>query len=171
MVQAIMAGRKTQTRRIVKPQPHDRIEDVGGFYPVDENGDYSDKSKHYANGNHFLRGFVKDFSPFGQPGDHLWVRETFYIDECDCQPFYKVSEEHPEIFKWTPSIHMPRWASRITLEITNVRVERLQDIKRDDAIKEGLIHVAGQIEAHWWNAKLSRTRIADRLERHVRRSY
>jgi hypothetical protein len=67
------------------------------------------------------------------------VRETFCLDEGDQQPFYRATEGHPEIFpKWRPSIFMPRWASRITLEITSVRVERLGEITEEDAEKEGI---------------------------------
>lgn len=92
----------------------------------------------------------------GQPGDRLWVRETWQhlhnegqkADEfeqwqqnsIDC--FYLADESSPNnkpmSGRWRPSIHMPRWASRITLEITDVRVERLQDISNEDAVAEGI---------------------------------
>jgi len=90
--------------------------------------------------------------PHGQPGDRLYVRETWSSDEDDLEYakaqhedvmggspiFYFATEAHPEIFpKWRPSIHMPRWASRITLEIVSVRVERLQDISDGDVAAEG----------------------------------
>ena len=89
--------------------------------------------------------------PYGQPGDRLWVRETHYIDE-GSQYFYRATggySQHKEIDEahgnaplvwagpWKPSIFMPRRASRITLEIVNVHVERLQDISEADAIAEG----------------------------------
>jgi hypothetical protein len=80
--------------------------------------------------------------PFGQPGDHLWVRETFCADWCD-HVIYKAddgsakSAGYPKEPKWRPSIHMPRWASRITLEIVTVRVERVQEISLEDVMDEG----------------------------------
>jgi len=87
---------------------------------------------------------------FGKPGDRLWVRETWarYQNDPDIEGLkdyfpviYKASYEDPDDFEgpWKPSIHMPRAASRLTLEITEVRVERLQDISTEDSIAEGLI--------------------------------
>ena len=103
MVRAILSGAKTQTRRIIKPQPIDSADDPIGAYTVD--------------GGRSWR------CPHGRPGDRLWVREAFIHEPAD--------------YCWKPSIHMPRWASRITLEITDVRVERLQDISEADAVAEG----------------------------------
>lgn len=138
MVRAILEGRKTQTRRIVKPQP-DRI--IGKYPAIDDFGDL--EAIH---------------CPYGQPGDRLWVRETwainhnwdsFYPDTDmtfeDMGLFYR-SDENTErdTFgfgshgKWRPSIHMPRAASRILLEVQDVRIERLQDISENDAIAEGV---------------------------------
>ncbi len=92
------------------------------------------------------RDFVQ--CPFGTVGDRLWVREAWQAVDADCRvvsgrleqnqypnAFYKADGPNP--CKWRPSIHMPRWASRITLEITGVRVERLNDISEADAIAEG----------------------------------
>ena len=94
MVKAIIENRKTMTRRIVKPQP-DRIVD----------------GKPYWN----IGGFRDWWEPWGRVGDRLWVRETWAFDTDDLyNPYYKADEDHPEICKWKPSIHMPRWASRIT---------------------------------------------------------
>ncbi|MEQ2025370.1 hypothetical protein ABLB84_06175 [Xenorhabdus szentirmaii] len=84
--------------------------------------------------------------PQGNIGDHLWVRETFQFGLCTKSTLAYRATHKPEDLedgwwepiKWHPSIHMPRWASRITLEITNVRVERLQDISEQDAISEGM---------------------------------
>jgi hypothetical protein len=112
MVRALLAGTKTQTRRIVKPQPV-------------TSGDRDT----------FL-------CPYGQPGDLLWVRETHYVasagyrDGRDRVIWYRATEPEAPC-SWTPSIHMPRWASRITLRITGVRVERLNDISNEDAAAEG----------------------------------
>ncbi len=82
--------------------------------------------------------------PYGQVGDRLWVRETHYLcvdadQKLRGDTVYKASEANPDICKgeWRPSIHMPRWASRILLEITEVRVERVQEISEEDAVAEG----------------------------------
>jgi hypothetical protein len=90
--------------------------------------------------------------PYGQPGGRLWVWETWMLEGADDRPpgmewdrraiFKATNPEYGEYFKWRPSIHMPRWASRITLEITNVRVERLLSISRADARAEGA--------SPWW---------------------
>lgn len=81
--------------------------------------------------------------PYGQPGDRLWVRETWApVPSGPCRPdnpvMYAATVEKPHIWTWKPSIHMPRWASRITLEVTGVRVERLQDISNADCWAEGM---------------------------------
>lgn len=121
MVRALLAGTKTQTRRVVKPQP---VRD---------------------------RGVLLERCPYGAPGDLLWVRETFihepagYCWEASvsipCRPAITVyradSEGDSRGAGWSPSIHMPRWASRITLEITGVHVERVQEISEADAMAEG----------------------------------
>lgn len=74
--------------------------------------------------------------PYGQPGDRLWVRETFIADKGGV--IFRADEvAGREHYSWQPSIHMPRWASRITLEITAVRVERLQEISEEDSKAEG----------------------------------
>lgn len=77
--------------------------------------------------------------PFGKPGDRLWVRETFA--DIGCRLTFRADLEdgaHCSVTRWTPSLHMPRWASRILLEITAVRVERLQQITIGEICKEGL---------------------------------
>jgi hypothetical protein len=153
MVRAILEGCKTQTRRVVKPQFKRLIQQ--GW-----NGDkYAIETELlFRGGNQFIN------SPYGGIGDQLWVRETFYIDlipydrirlphdrpeEMDDSYIYyradgeccnQISEcDHDNgPAKWRPSIFMPRWASRITLEITDVRVERVQDIIAADAIAEGI---------------------------------
>lgn len=134
MVRAILDGTKTQTRRVVKTQPVD----------IDEDGPYTQVLKSvgpisFADRKHAV-------CPYGAVGDTLWVRETWFS-----APGYRAGDEHvapigfaadgkpphPSYSK-RPSIFMPRWASRITLEITDVRVERLQDISEEDARAEGL---------------------------------
>jgi hypothetical protein len=156
MVRAILEGRKTQTRRIVKPRGRNSL------FDVDENGapQWSD-SYILDPGNAEWR--MRD-NPFGVPGDRLWVRETWachyatddqrpgdidpvlwsvrYAADGHIRPAGSdCSEALPEQFtKTRPSIFMPRWASRITLEITEVRVERLNDCSEADALAEGVPH-------------------------------
>ncbi|GLY59315.1 phage-like protein [Pectobacterium carotovorum subsp. carotovorum] len=163
MVRAILDGRKTQTRRIIKPQPFDRsqyrrdhqIEIISGRA---ENGDEVDGLYAYTKST---GGTWDAKCPFGQPGDRLWVRETYSPDFANYYPnnrFWYASDNDrksdievvdgvrgiysPESdvhvpFRWRPSIHMPRYASRILLEITDVRVEKLKHILRDGIIAEG----------------------------------
>lgn len=144
MVRAILDGSKTQTRRVVKPMP-DADEHLrplalkhGGTYmwiakPVDET---------------IARERSRALTcPYGEPGDLLWVRETWSThisfdryapsELTHIRSFHYWSDGDATTGKKRASIHMPRWASRITLEITAVRVERLQDITQRDAIAEG----------------------------------
>ena len=143
MVQAILDGRKSMTRRVVKlPQwvwVHDESLDQFGFQTGNGYGDGG------IIGPNDLVGLISHY----QPGDILWVRETWakISDWSDVCPetgmfdgyIYKAdwpsSGEHP---KWRPSIFMPREAARIFLRVTNVRAERVQDITEDDAIAEGV---------------------------------
>lgn len=147
MVRAILAGTKTQTRRVVKPQPPSEVTSAGVM---------SAPGRGYDGEWSWLSGDPKDCDswgfvgeefrcPYGQPGDRLWVRETFYHHgACAC---YRADgwTDAPDVGyqvtpapKWTPSIHMPRWASRILLEIFSVRVERLQAISDADSVAEGI---------------------------------
>ncbi len=151
MVRAILDGTKTQTRRIVKPQPEVTSD---SDCRVKINGNH-----HTGPSDYLLKDVLPRFAcPYGQPGDRLWVRETtciapkfFAPPDQSCVPDYDgdlryvsyKADGHCEYamreykLKWTPSIHMPRWASRITLEIVSVRVERLQDITEECAKAEG----------------------------------
>ncbi|MDL8123512.1 hypothetical protein QS768_22810 [Escherichia coli] len=129
MVRAILGGDKTQTRRIVEEK----------FY-----------------GRAVAAELLAKHCPYGQPGDRIWVRETYRVHgkATDVATLvYRASVRNswteqthrvpvdvcnkPVSEKWTPSIHMPRWASRILLEITDVRVERLHDMSEADAKAEG----------------------------------
>ena len=164
MVRAILDGRKTQTRRVIKPQPPECTENGTPYtgwqkttLPCKEGFDitaFIDNPKYIGE------------CPHGKPGDRLWVREMWSGDYCYQKepPSQRVSvmtpdgpmlresiwywaDGQPEYGDWErprPSIHMPRWASRITLEITNVRVERVKDISEEDAVAEG---VHGEREA------------------------
>ena len=116
MVRAILDGRKTQTRRIVKQKHLPFLENITG---------------NFLDGKWDQRPF-----PYGKPGDRLWVRETFCYHDDLAMYLYKADDV--TCCKWKPSIHMPRIASRILLEVVNVRVERLNDISEEDAIAEGI---------------------------------
>jgi hypothetical protein len=163
MVRAILDGRKTMTRRLVKPQPV--FDEFGCWYPDED----SKKRKHYAQDNHFRKGLAIDFAKY-KPGDLIWVKETFCYTPIDmgCRSHkitYKADGSSIELLApndvtgpnirvsmnsdfadydrghygaWRSSIHMPRCASRITLEVLDVKVERLHDICEDDAINEGM---------------------------------
>ena len=130
MVRAILAGTKTQTRRAVKLKPWHQIEqrDDGTLWPWMYDDDRA--SDHWVP------------CPHGQPGDRLWVREAHMDLGACCLYRADANAEQERALaapgqRWRSSIHMPRWASRITLDITGVRVERLQDISEGDAEAEG----------------------------------
>ena len=176
MVRAILAGRKTQTRRKMKVQPYpDSIVTVEHFNQtvIDRHGDMQPGPEIF--GAHWDDGEYGCRCPYGDPGDLLWVRETWgRTTNVNDSPLWPGRAHIPmaggevvifaadggwqwcdgdgfatERSMWRPSIHMPRWASRITLRITDVRVERLQDIREDDARAEGcdpVIHEDGAID-------------------------
>lgn len=129
MVRAILDGRKTQTRRLVKhrqfsEEVHARAAHVGVRAALDELPTLP--------------------NVYGVPGDWLWVRETWAAtdltvwDRERASLRYRATHDLGPLDGWRPSIHMPRWASRITLEVTGVRVERLQGISEEDARAEGI---------------------------------
>ena len=136
MVRALLAGTKTQTRRIVKPQPpedrgHDHVDQSAGMF-------------RWWAGNHTLGLQHQAACPYGRPGDRLWVREAWARTAV-----YQASGQELVVYRegdnrtdyggpWKPSIHMFRRDSRILLEITEVRVERLQNISESDARAEGI---------------------------------
>lgn len=157
MVRAILEGRKTQTRRIVK-MPSDLIDRVQFV-----RAEFADKSTPGQCGAFWAMEGDGPVGPpisckYGQAGDRLWVRETWMedhsatTDEHGRLPIlYRATCLNHPAERWRPSIHMPRWASRIDLEVTGVRVERLQDISEADAIAEGLDRVndgAAQFGVH-----------------------
>lgn len=131
MVRAILDGRKTQTRRVVKPQPVDR---GGGSLSISY---AAGKMNHMGPAGFMLEKLAQYGCPYGKTGDLLWVRESFAKD-CDGYVYKATCPWWDGLVKKKPSIHMPRSASRITLEITDVRVERLQDISDEDALEEGV---------------------------------
>lgn len=152
MVRALLAGTKTQTRRIVKLQPPPIVDGV--YRPFTQEPDN-------------WQGFGRDSlihwygrCPYGVPGDTLWVREAHYLTDNGDEEYAVFAADpedvgahlsaiaalrahHPSAnwdshAKLRPSIHMPRWASRITLRVTDVRVERLHEISEADAEAEGV---------------------------------
>lgn len=148
MVRAILSGQKTQTRRVVKPQPPASVTLMDTYHhPKDDT--------HYCvwgwNGKEIVEDSDRVF-PYGQPGDRLWVRESICLHNHFAFPLGPKSmftgtgervwsyaaDNYGGHTQTRPSIHMPRWASRITLEITAVRVERLQQITNNDAQAEGV---------------------------------
>lgn len=143
MVRAILDGRKTQTRRIMAIQPeHSEL----GLRRVIDSKNGRDNGKYFWSQSDAcgLKARSKVFGcPYGEVGDRIWVRETwarYNIDQNSHDMAYRATtpDDWPEEGRWRPSIHMPRWASRITLEITGVRVERLNDISQEDAHAEGM---------------------------------
>ena len=148
MVRAILAGTKTQTRRVVKPVGDDDsfvLQDYGdGWWPY-----RSDDGESPMKGDNE----IPHACPYGHPGDRLWVRETWRVcggreyeyQQDRSQVMYRATHQEDgfplawESYVWRPSIFMPRWASRITLKVTGVRVERLQDISIADAMAEGVV--------------------------------
>lgn len=148
MVRAILDGRKTMTRRVVKQDLASGFDEPRGLSDIEAGYPFVECEDGYHS--------AKELCPYGQPSDHLWVRETFgYLQEPDeHEPiFYRADYSQNDIQtqilpKWKPSIFMPRWSSRITLEITSVRVERLQDISEEDARAEGVECVGKTREFH-----------------------
>ncbi|MER1063004.1 hypothetical protein AAA605_12405 [Pseudomonas aeruginosa] len=175
MVRAIIEGRKTVTRRVMKYQPHEDASVTVGNYNVtvvDRHGEQQPGPE--AFGAWWSDGERGCICPHGQPGDRLWVRETWTdVNLCGAPALaYRADEDIRDLMeepgflddrgafnyddprvkpypfacwyadldqaRWRPSIHMPRWASRILLEITAVRVERLQDISEEQALAEGV---------------------------------
>ena len=187
MVNAILEGRKTQTRRVVKPQP---VKRACGILAEPDDWIWPHKgAPHWrtvSNRQNGPVGYASE-SPYGQPGDHLWVRETWVellhtspatdepllcpgdkliehatrtpegrwhydgkviayratssVEFCDGDGFSGEYADKDDMPRWRSPIHMPRWASRITLEVTDVRVERLLSITEEDAISEGALLV------------------------------
>lgn len=143
MVQAILAGRKTQTRRAVKvPELNhsDFAKGNGGAY-LDGNG-FLSACTNQRPGVFFYAGDKKGRKircPYGVPGDRLWVREKWYVNPCgECVGYAADGEPVGHIYKPKPSIHLPRKFARITLELTDVRVQRVQEITEVDAVAEGM---------------------------------
>lgn len=178
MVRALLEDRKTQTRRVVKPQPYvngykftgqDILCHEDNLPPSAMLLDIGRGANRYTTSD--LEGWETS-CPFGVPGDLLWVRETWCgkanpesgivewnedghtypihyqadgddVVAVDDDGFKRFLDNGRAASPWKPSIHMPRWASRLTLKITEVRVLRLQEISAEDCIAEGLLRVTG----------------------------
>ena len=140
LVRAILSGQKTQTRRMVNPQPHeDRMHQSVDPPTRGSAGEWT-----WWAGNHTQGIYHSAKCPFGKPGDRIYVRETFANHPKFPQIAFRADGEEFEDAdgwlwepKWTPCLLMPKTAARIWLEITGVRVERLQSISRGDAMAEG----------------------------------
>ncbi len=133
MIRALQDGSKTQTRRIIKAKE----------VFISASGAVLDM----ADGN------IKEIKfPYGEQGGYLWCRETWHQDPAERMVDYRadgqpgsIRDDEWSLWKWKPSIYMPRWASRITLKMTGLRVDRLQGISEADAIAEGI----EQEDDHW----------------------
>lgn len=136
MVRAILYGHKTVTRRLVK------YSDVNAYRAACANGLWYETYDPDDPPEHLVRWYIKDVAnPPYRPGDILYVRETWCQQQSEEYPFvYKASVQTPDAWmgQWRPSIHMPKDAARIFLRVTNVRVERLQEITDNDIVAEGL---------------------------------
>lgn len=155
MVRALLNGSKTQTRRILSPQPVSS-QTWGSGIP-------NAMPSHFCVHARWAKPYdkrLKDFMghpdadpwlpcPYGKPGDRLWVREAWNLWGPPERQIvdYRATCPDADDLKWKPSIHMPRWASRLTLEIVSVRVERLKKITEEDAIAEGIERIGAQ---HDW---------------------
>ena len=140
MVRALLDGSKTQTRRVFSAH---MSKTMGYAATAGEVSYFIEQGFMEPND----ASYVVDFCPHGKPGDHIWVRETFCLDDNGHEewPIFRADgtalPQRPTTRKparWTPSIHMPRWASRIQLEIVAVRVERLNACSDVDAVAEGI---------------------------------
>lgn len=148
MIRALMDGRKTQTRRIIKM--NGRLPEYGGpsgcqddpslwGWEDAEHGDWITLRREAGQRMGWL-----DWRGAYAPGDRLWVREALDKVSEPGAVFYRADYEaefgvNSKGLGWRPSIHMPRWASRLTLTVTDVRVQRLQDISDADAVAEGCV--------------------------------
>jgi hypothetical protein len=188
MVRALLDGTKTQTRRVMKVGDHSGIYRLRDGWIQAYIGDGADDPAFPPAADDSWMGVQSDWGrgfrcPYGLPGDRLWVRETFTIGYPSGDPghfsvippsgsvpqkdgvafyaatFFDKDPDGPRM-PWKPSIHMPRWASRITLEITDVRVQRLQAISAGDALAEGVASTefwtpkeldGKPFEEKWWD--------------------
>jgi hypothetical protein len=180
MVQAVLAGRKTQTRRILKLPTKNIYErpDMGGWASAEFGGPGVFRFRRDGTREdvpsiigiwHQTTGRAIE-APY-QVGDRLWVKETWSHDAPDHNtarrahedmlsggvsygPYYRATEVAPETLKWGSPISMPRWASRLTLLVTEVRVQRLRDISEEDAAAEGALRMIVDDEGKFYESDL-----------------
>jgi hypothetical protein len=153
MVRAIITGRKTQTRRLVRPRATAELAQIAPGMTAEQAVNYCHTGNEWREQRgtwFFLDGYRNPAfarCPFGAPGDRLWVREAWSpigpLSECtsprDIWFRATAGEERHAPIKYRPSIHMPRWACRLELVVTGVRVERLHAITDEDARAEGIV--------------------------------
>ena len=168
MVRAILEGRKTQTRRVITPQPiHD-----GTFWtwkPDSIDRGWTDKPEDPYNDPTLGNIALRSLCPYGRPGDRLWVKERFALHKDsdrlspknapkDCRFYFdehgRQTGTNPRIGRWRSSRFMPRWHSRIDLEITDVRAERVQDMEGapEDALAEGIHSIPHGMNGTYYHA-------------------
>jgi hypothetical protein len=133
LVRALLAGEKTQTRRVITTKGA-QSPSIAYWRPAEQP---ENAGRWVASDGLPIRHIA---CPYGVPGDRLWVRETFRTGNSDEAEslYYRADEEWNTGAGWHPSIFMPRWASRLTLEVTDVRVQRVQEIEPWDAWNEGI---------------------------------
>jgi hypothetical protein len=143
MVRAVLDGRKTQTRRVINPQPDGDFDGPTIYAPTKISRDGEEHPGPEVMGIYCPHGEWGVRCPYGKPGDRLWVRETFWTDGDEI--IYRADpgaekDLDPETtgLAWKPSIFMPREACRILLEVAEVRVDQVQDISEEDAWAEGV---------------------------------
>lgn len=152
MIRAVLDGRKTQTRRMLSPRQLKMIDaasSIGECYPLESGHQHENSQSYY-----------REWCPFGAVGDRLYVREahSVRVEPSEYSPgavWYRESDigrKWEGAIRWTPSLQMPRWASRITLEITGVRVERLNSMTESDALSEGCHGGHGSIPGYMYSA-------------------
>ena len=155
-VRAILAGRKTQTRRAIRRDlpidfvgGQDQRDDLSawGYWVDDEYGRWAVLQRGLD--QRYAHGCFSIPCPYGVSGDRLWVRETWSVSGNG--PFYRADTMQPETvhYSWRSPIHMPWVFSRLTLEITAVRVQRLQDISEEDAKAEGVDRIVAKVPTYW----------------------
>lgn len=159
MVSAILDGRKTQTRRVVdwrEDTTHPAFRSPASYFAYsgqarDGRMQFTAYSASYVSVPGDDRGCAEILCHYGQPGDLLWVRETWRVGSRDRNTIWYRADDGVLVLpdsaenlsgkflgdRWRPSIHMPKWAARIWLRVTDVRVERLQEITEEDARAEG----------------------------------
>jgi len=182
MVRAILEGHKTQTRRVLKPQPpaEDWLPKMHSEFPrmvIGYTGDGKLRNDVGRSGAE-----CSWCCPYGAPGDRLWVRESFakvpasaychdrslpHMESGDWWVVYKEGWDRVAP-TWKPSIHLPRWASRLTLEVTGIRVERLQDISAGDIGAEGAVEAISNQNGEAYKAAMA---TATSCARKIQRGY